>query len=82
MTERRDGGEELEAVVVDPICGEPVLAGDPATVTLRYAGRGWHFCSDACRARFAQAAERALLAEALRAGRLLSHRGRARWGSA
>lgn len=82
MTDRRDGGDELEAVVVDPVCGSPVLAGDPGTLTLRYAGRGWHFCSSACRARFAQEAERALLAEALRAGRLLSYRARARWGSA
>lgn len=82
MSERRDGGEELEAVVVDPVCGAPVLAGDPATLTLRYAGRSWHFCGSACRARFAQEAERALLAEALRAGRLLSYRARARWGSA
>jgi YHS domain-containing protein len=76
------GGEEPEAVVVDPVCGAPVVAGDAATVSLRHAGHTWRFCGPGCRTRFARLAEQALLAEALRAGRLLLPRARVRWGSA
>lgn len=82
MAERRKAGEEQDVVVIDPVCGAPVLAGDQDTVSLRHAGRTWRFCSQACRGRFARQAERALLEEALHAGRLLALRGRARWGVA
>jgi len=82
MAEQRKAGGEQDAVVIDPICGAPVLVGDEETVSLRHAGRTWRFCSQDCRGRFAQQAERAVLEQALRAGRLLSLRGRFRWGSA
>jgi len=82
MAAQRKASEELDAVVIDPVCGAPVLAGDRETVSLRHAGRTWRFCSQACRGRFAREAERAVLDEALRAGRLFGLRGRARWGTA
>jgi YHS domain-containing protein len=82
MAERSRATEEQGAVVIDPICGAPVLVGDEETLSLRLAGRTWSFCSQGCRGRFAQQAERAVLEEALRAGRLLSRRARARWGVA
>lgn len=79
----KDGsGEELAAAGIDPICGAPVPAGDAASVSLRHAGQTWRFCGPECRARFARTLERARLAEALRAGRLLTHRARPRWGAA
>jgi YHS domain-containing protein len=79
---REDGGEELELVVIDPVCGAAVPAGDAATVSLRHAGHTWRFCGQGCRTRFAWLAERARLGEALRAGRLLVPRARVRWGAA
>jgi YHS domain-containing protein len=78
----RRGGEELEAAAIDPVCGAAVAAGQPGSASLRHAGRTWRFCGPACRGRFARLAEQALLSEALRAGRLLSRRSRARWGVA
>jgi YHS domain-containing protein len=74
--------EAQEAEAVDPICGSAVRPDDRGAASLRHAGRTWRFCGPACRALFARRAERAVLAEALRAGRLLSHRGRVRWGAA
>lgn len=82
MAERGRAVEEEDGVVIDPICGEPVLVGDEDTLSLCLAGRTWRFCSQDCRGRFARRAERAVLEEALKAGRLLTLRGRARWGTA
>lgn len=82
MAERDDGGEDLEVVVVDPVCGEPLVASDEETVTLSHEGRVFRFCGPACRASFARQVERAVLAEALTGGRLLAQRARARWGVA
>lgn len=76
------GDEELEAVVVDPVCGTPVLAGGPGTVSLHHGGRTWRFCCEACRGHFATLVQRAILADALVAGRLLSPRERPRWSVA
>jgi YHS domain-containing protein len=80
MAAQRKATEEQDVVVIDPICGAPVLAGDLETVSLRHAGRTWRFCSQDCCGRFARQAEQAILEESLRAGRLLTPRGRARWG--
>ncbi len=79
MAERR---EAEQAATVDPVCGAPVAAGDARAVSLEVGGRTFRFCGPACRGHFARAAERAALAEALRAGRLFRHRGRVRWGTA
>jgi len=81
MTEKeRRGGEAMASV--DPVCGARVAADGAASATLRHAGRTWRFCGPICRDHFARQAARDVLAEALRAGRLFSHRGRARWGVA
>ena len=45
------------SAAVDPVCGMPVPPG-PATVTAKYAGRLYSFCSRACRARFLAAPNR------------------------
>jgi YHS domain-containing protein len=76
------GGEELEAVVVDPVCETPVIAGAPGTLSLQHGGHTWRFCSEACRGHFVRQLQRAILADALAAGRLLSPRERQRWSVA
>ena len=80
--QRGDEAKSSGAVVVDPVCGKPLLALGVATVSLDHAGRTWHFCGQACRGRFALLAEHAVLGEALRAGRLLRRGARPRWGVA
>lgn len=83
MDEPTDGeGDEAGAVVVDPVCGAPILASDPATVALRLHDRTWRFCGERCRTRFIGLAERARVGEAWRTGRLFAPRQRVRWGVA
>ena len=83
MSEQVDGeGDEEDVVVVDPVCGEPVLPGDGATVSLRHHGRTWRFCGPVCRAHFLELAERARMGEALKTGRFFSPDRRVRWGVA
>ena len=69
-----------EAVVVDPVCGCPVLVEDAASA--EHDGHTFHFCSDGCRERFLVLAERVHLEELLRSGALLRAQGRVRWGQA
>jgi YHS domain-containing protein len=80
--QRSDEAKTPGAMVVDPVCGKPLLALGVATVRLDHAGQTWHFCGPACLGRFARLAEHAVLDEALRAGRLLRRGARARWGTA
>lgn len=82
MAQHGGRGAAEAAVEIDPVCGAPVRAGAEGAVGLRHAGRSYRFCSPACLGRFAREAERATLEEALRAGRLLAHRARPRWGKA
>jgi YHS domain-containing protein len=73
-------GEADEGVAVDPVCGRPLLTEDAERLVHR--GRTVHFCSTGCRDRFARAAERVRLDEALHAGWLFNPGERPRWGTA
>jgi len=81
MREHVEDGEQ-DAVVVDPVCGAPILADDEATMSLRHGGTTWRFCGQACRTQFIRLAERARMGEALKTGRFFSPRERVRWGVA
>jgi YHS domain-containing protein len=78
MTTARAGSGD--AVVVDPMCGCPVLVEDAASA--EHEGHTFHFCSDGCRDRFLNLAERVRLQERLRFGALLTPGGRTAWGRA
>lgn len=66
-------------VSLDPICGKPVVEeGGPS---FEYKRRIYHFCSAACRARFAHRVERIRVHELARLGALFAER-KARWGLA
>lgn len=77
-----DLGDEGEGMVLDPVCGQPVLLSDDDTVSLRHHGRLFHFCGAACRGRFISLADRIRLEEAAKRGALFEPRARIRWGVA
>jgi YHS domain-containing protein len=77
-----DGDESSDGVVVDPVCGCPILLCDEENPSLRHEGRTWHFCSDRCRTRFLQLAARVHAGEVARLGALFTASEKIRWGVA
>jgi YHS domain-containing protein len=72
---------ELDAPIVDPICGRFLAAGLVA-LHYDYRGRRWHFCSDRCRQRFLRVAARIHADEVARLGALFDTSEKVRWGQA
>ncbi|HET9554712.1 MAG TPA: YHS domain-containing protein [Anaeromyxobacteraceae bacterium] len=77
-----DGDEANDGVVVDPVCGCPLLLEDDDNRSLEHDGRTWHFCSDGCRTRFLQVAARVHASEVAKLGALFTASERIRWGVA
>ena len=78
---RNSQGDEA-AVVVDPVCGTALLAGEGGVVVVEHHERTWRFCSERCRDRFLHIAERVRLDEAARRGALFAPGARVRWAQA
>ena len=66
----------------DPVCGRPLRARAPTTLRLEHQGATFHFCSEGCRDRFEQLAERVRIGETLKMGALFAAGERVRWGVA